>query len=114
MDLWVADFTIAAAVGIYISVGGALLWFATGKWFLPVKQWTDAGRRWIWGGIGLVAVFAATAYGFFYVVLPESGGMTAYVLFFLNSLLIYYLSTLLASPPSYKYTPFGASTLRKF
>lgn len=114
LNFWVSDFMRAAATGVWMSGGGSLIWYLLTRWAFPVLDWGSAGRRLLWGGVGGVTVAISTVYGFYYVPYAESGGVVAYTLFFGNSLVIYYLSTAFASPPSYKYTPVGARSLRFF
>lgn len=111
---WINDFMNAAAHGIWISVAGSLIWFSLARWLFGILDWRSSGKRGIWTVIGLIAVTVSTVYGFYYVPSARSGGIIAYSFFFTNSMLIYYLSTVMGSPPSYKYTPIGARILRVF
>jgi len=112
LGVWVADFMQAVAFGVWGSGGGALIWYLLTRWAFPVLDWRNAGRRFLWVGVGVITVVVCTVYGFYYVPYAESGGPIAYSLFFFNSTAIYYFSTVFASPPSYKYTPAGSQSLR--
>lgn len=113
LGVLVADFMQAAAVGIWASGVGALTWYSLAQWVFPVMDCRNAGRRFLWVGIGVVTVIACTVYGFYYMPHAQSGGPVAYTFFLVNSAAIYYFSTVFASPPSYKYTPVGAQFLRR-
>jgi len=114
LGVWVADFMQAVAAGVWGSGGGALIWYIVTRWAIPVSNWRNAGRRFLWIGIGVLTVVVCTVYGFYYVPYAEAGGPIAYSLFFVNSAVIYYFTTVFASPPSYKYTPVGSQSLRVF
>jgi hypothetical protein len=111
---WVNDFMNAAAHGVWISAAGSAFWFSLARWLFGVLDWRSSGRRTTWTITGLITVTIATVYGFYYVPSAESGGVIAYSFFFANSVLIYYVSTVMGSPPSYKYTPVGARVFRVF
>lgn len=111
---WINDFMNAAAHAVWISAAGSIIWFSLARWLFGVLDWRSSGKRATWIVIGLIIVTISTVYGFYYVPSAESGGIIAYSFFFVNSVLIYYVSTALGSPPSYKYTPVGARILRVF
>lgn len=111
---WINDFMNAAAYGVWISAAGSIIWFSLARWAFEILDWRSSGKRAIWIVTGLITVTISTVYGFYYVPSAESGGIVAYSFFFVNSVLIYYLSTALGSPPSYKYAPVGARILRVF
>lgn len=114
LPFYIADFMSAAAFGVWASAAGSFFWFLFARWISGVVDWRSSGKRSIWAVLGVLTVAVCTVYGFYYVPIAESGGAIAYTLFLVNSSLIYYMSTTLASPPSYKYTPYGARTLRIF
>lgn len=114
LTFWIADFMNAASLGLWGSVAGSFGWFAFAQWISKVLDWRSSGKRIIWGALGALTVGICTAWGFYYVPIAESGGPVAYSFFFLNSALIYYMSTALASPPSHKYSPYGAKAIRVF
>lgn len=114
LDVWLGDFTRAATYGVGGASVGTLLWYICTEWFFSVQDWRNAGRRGLWAGIGVVTLIVCTA-GSIYVVPPlRTGGLVTYTLFGVNAILVYYLVTVFATPPSYKYTPLGSNALRVF
>lgn len=112
LGVWIDDFMLASSHVLWISVVGALGWFLLTSLALRVSDWKSAGKRLLWIGVFASVVTVSTVYGFYYVPSTQSGGSIAYLFFAANSAAIYYFSTVLASPPAYKYTPVGAEALR--
>lgn len=112
LDAWIDLFRVWAAIGIVISVSAALLWFALGQWVFSMNQWTTANnKRTVWFILGVVALAAALP-GMLLMPAVEENGSLTWPLFIANNLAVFYLSTLLLSPSSFKYTPVGGSVVR--
>lgn len=112
LDTWRELFTYWAALGIAISLTAALLWFALGQWVFSMNRWTTANnKRKVWLMLGAVALAAALP-GILFMPIVQEGGRMAWPFFILNNLGVFYFSTLILSPSSFKYTPIGSSFLR--
>lgn len=112
LDAWLESFNYWAAIGIVISLSAALLWFALGQWVFSMNQWTAANnKRVVWFILGAVALAAALP-GMFLMPTVQEGGRWAWPFYLANNLAVFYFSTLLLSPSSFKYMPLGASFLR--
>jgi len=109
LDAWRELFSWWAAIGIIISVSAALLWFALGQWVFSMDRWTTANnKRTVWLILGAVALAAALP-GIFLMPPVQEGGRLAWPFYLINNVAVFYLSTLLLSPASFKYTPWGGS-----
>jgi len=114
LDVWLSDFTRASTYGIGVAVIGSLIWYLCTGWILGVRNWRKAGRRWLWFGVGVGTVVVSTVIGIYLVPPLRTGELATYAFFAVNSILVYYLITVFATPPSYKYSPAGATSLRVF
>ncbi len=111
LDEWRDLFSYWAAIGIIISVSAALLWFALGQWVFSMNRWTTANnKRSVWLMLGAVALAAAVP-GILMMPAVQEGGRLAWPLYLINNLVVFYLSTLIFSPSSFKYTPLGGRFL---
>jgi hypothetical protein len=112
LDAWRELFSYWAAIGIIISVSAALLWFALGQWVFSMNHWTTANnKRTVWLILGAAALAAAVP-GILLMPVVQEGGRLAWPLYLINNLGVFYVSTLLLSPSSFKYTPWGGSFMR--
>jgi hypothetical protein len=112
LDDWLVLFSYWAAIGISISGIAALLWFWLGQWVFSMNRWTTANnKRSVWLMLGAIALAAALP-GIFLMPAVQEGGRLAWPFFLVNNLGVYYFSTLIFSPASFKYTPVGAGFLR--
>jgi hypothetical protein len=112
LDEWRDLFSYWAAIGIIISVAAALLWFGLGQWVFSMDRWTTANnKRSVWLMLGALALAAAIP-GIVMMPVVQEGGRLAWPLYLLNNLIVFFVSTLIFSPSSFKYTPVGASFLR--
>ena len=112
LDTWRELFTYWAALGIAISLTAALLWFALGQWVFSMNRWTTANnKRTVWFILAAVALAAALP-GMLLMPVVQEGGRKAWPFYLLNNLVVFYFSTLLWSPSSFKYTPLGGSFMR--
>ena len=78
-----------------------------------VNQWSEAGKRVVWSLLLLIPLAAIVVSS---ILTPQAqvGLLWAYLFYFLNGVLVYYFATALFSPSAFKYTPPGASTLRRW
>lgn len=112
---WKASFQYWARVVAVAACLMSIVWYILGQWCFKLNKVKDAGKRLWWGLLGLVTI-AFIIVAFMRLAQAESGpGLyLAYLFFFLNAFVCYYLLTLLFSPPSFKYTPVGASAIRRW
>lgn len=113
IEEWLDDFKYWAAIGIGASLATSLLWYVLGQWFFPVDNWAASQRRPVWG---LLFIFPAAVAIVSTVVTgqPQEGWAYAPLFYLLNGILAYYMQTVFFSPSSFKYTPLGASKLRRW
>jgi hypothetical protein len=111
LNEWLGIFRNWAAFGIGTAWVSALLWFALGQWGRSLNSWRNAGKRGIWLLLSLPPL-AAFIMSWLLTPAVQEGGLYAAGFYLANNILVYYLATLLCSPSSFKYTPFGASALR--
>ena len=112
MEQWKASFEHWAKIGVYVAGGASLLWYVVAQLLLKVNKSQNAGKRWIWAVFFLFPI-GAIVVGIFFVERAENMFWTN-LFFIVNGLLGYYLATLLFSPSSFKYTPLGASQIRRW
>lgn len=113
LEEWLENFRRWAIVGIASSLVAALLWYAVAAWAFKVNSWRRANKRAIWSLLFLIPV-AGIVTGFVFIQQAQEGALSAYLFVVVNGLACYYLQTALFSPSSFKYTPLGASVLRRW
>ena len=112
-EIWLDSFRTWATFGIFGSFVASLLWYVLGQGGFKVNNWRRSGKRTIW--LLLIAVpFALFVLGCVFTSRPQEGALYAYLFYFLNSHLTYYIGTSFFSPSSYMYTPIGASKVRRW
>jgi len=111
LDDWREAFRFWANLGITASLVCALIWFALGQWGFSLNYWARAGRRPAWLALLVLALLAAVP-GAVLTPTTQEWGRLSVAFYVANNDLVYYLATLFCSPPSYKYTPFGATAVR--
>jgi hypothetical protein len=110
---WLLRFSNLAFYGIVASAAASLLWYVLGQWFFKVDDWRKANQRVIWGLLVFVP-FLSFALSWFLTPPAQEGHFFAYICYLVNNLVIYILATVLFSPAAYKYTPLGASAIRRY
>jgi hypothetical protein len=111
LDEWREAFRNWANLGIGVALAAALLWFVAGQWFYSLNHWAAAGRRGMWLTLLVVAALGA-APGALLTPAAQEWGRLSLAFYVLNNCALYYFATLLCSPPSYKYTPYGSAVVR--
>lgn len=111
---WLDDFKWWATFGIIVASVISLSWYALSILHFKFNYWN---RNYVvyWRLLFFAAVLPPTILG--YLFTPETlfgSGWAAYTFYVFNSILIYYFATALFSPPSVKYTPFGAKYIRRW
>lgn len=112
LEAWLENFRLWGSIGIYSSLAACLLWYLLGQWFFKVNNWKESGKRPIWYLLILIP-FTAFVLSCVFTSQTQEGAWLAYLFYFLNNHLTYYLGTTFFSPSSFKYTPLGASKLRR-
>lgn len=113
IEEWLDSFRRWGTIGISVSAATGLFWYVLGQGFFDVNRWTEANRRPIWLLLFFCPVIAGVL-GIVFTKQAQQGAWAAFLFYFLNSTLCYYLETALFSPSSFKYTPLGASKLRRW
>jgi len=111
LDQWLESFKMWAGMGIAAAFLASFLWYVVAQIVYRVNNLSDAATRVVWFLFMLIPALMATA-GSIFTRQAQAGMTWAYVFYFLNSLLCYYVATVFFSPSSHKYTPLLASALR--
>ncbi|MFL6335835.1 MAG: hypothetical protein ACJ754_21200 [Pyrinomonadaceae bacterium] len=112
LEEWLENFNFWGTVGLGASLLAAVLWYVCGQW-IKLDDWRSANKRPLWAGLAVLA-----AVGIVIAILrtgrAQEGAALAYGFYTLNGLLSYYLATVMFSPTSFKYTPYGATKIRRW
>lgn len=111
---WANEYTKwAGQYGIGITSFGILLWYILAQWVFKVDDYKKSGKRNWWITFFLFPITGVIISLLILVVSPIQSGFFWVVLFsILVPILCYWITTLLFSPSSFKYTPWGASKIR--
>ena len=110
---WLDDFKWSATIGIIVASIVSLFWYALSVLRLKFNHWN---RNYVvyWRLLFFGAVLPPTIFGYLFTRETLFGSGWAYTFYALNSILIYYVTSAFFSPPSVKYTPFGAKYIRRW
>ena len=111
MDQWMESFEFWALVCVGAAVAASFLWYGFGQNVFKANGEKSYGKRGLWGFLFILPV-CAVIFSIFLIEEAESSLWLAYLCFVVNALLPYYVSTVLFSPVSVKYTPIGAERIR--
>lgn len=112
-DAYRLSFRNWALMVMVISFLSAVAWYGLAEWNFRISTPVTPSRRLIWAlwlAVTILAAFAAEFLG------PQasSNSYIPTLFYFLGGAGFYYLATMLFSPVSYKYTPLGASAVRRW
>lgn len=111
LDDWRAVFRNWASLGISVALVAALTWFVLGQWVFSLNHWAKADKRTTWLALLVLSLLAALP-GVLLTPTTQEWGRLSLAFYVADNFSVYYLTTLLCSPPSYKYTPYGAMAVR--
>jgi hypothetical protein len=112
IEQWKADFQIWA-LGLVVVAGMTIvLWYVLAQRFFKIEKPQSTEKRWIWILFFLLPIISVIVAGVFFAGRAESRFVLPF--FVLNGVGPYYLATLLFSPSSFKYIPWGASRIRRW
>ena len=113
LDEWIDTFHFWGSTGIFISTIASLIWYILGQWCWRIDNKEDADKRVTWA---FLIIFPVLAFIIAELFTPNAGlaSFIAFAFYSLGNILIYYLTTAFFSPSAFKYTPWGASKIRKF
>lgn len=111
LDQWMESFELWALVCVGAAVAASFLWYGFGQNVFNANSGKSYGKRGLWGFL-FVLPMCAVIFSIFLIEEAESSLWLAYLCFVVNGLLPYYVSTVLFSPVSVKYTPIGAEGIR--
>lgn len=112
LEAWIDTFRQWASTGIAASLTAALMWYFIAQWIFKVRSWKYAGKRPVWYLLFIIPILISVLSCVFTSQTQEAI-LFAYIFYFVNNLLVFYLATVLFSPSSFMYTPLGARTLRR-
>lgn len=113
LEEWLDSFELWATCGIVISLLASIGWYALGQWGYNISTWKETDKRPIWWLFFLISLIGV-ALGMLLAKRAQEGMALAYLFYFINGALSFYLETALFSPLSFKYTPIGASKIRRW
>lgn len=108
---WISSFQKWAILCVVIAGLASLFWYVWAQWGFKINRREGHGKRLLWVLLFVVPIIIIIV-SCIYVEEAKNSPWLAYLFFALNGLLPYYLTTLLFSPSSFKYAPFGAKLLR--
>lgn len=106
MDQWMESFELWALVCVVAAIAAGFLWYVFGQNVFNANGGKSYGKRGIWGFLFILPM-CAVVFSILLIEEAESSLWLAYLCFVVNGLLPYYVSTVLFSPVSVKYTPIG-------
>ena len=106
LDQWMESFELWALVCVGAAAVASFLWYGFGQNVFKANGGKSYGKRGLWGFLFFLPA-CAIIFSIFLIEETESSLWLAYLFFAVNGLLPYYLSTVLFSPVSVKYTPIG-------
>ncbi|MEN3332419.1 MAG: hypothetical protein V7641_1784 [Blastocatellia bacterium] len=113
LEEWLDSFKFWGTVGILSALAAALVWYILGQLIFKINNWRDSGKRVFWFLLLLLPIIAVVL-GIVFTKQAQEGAIFAYLFYALNWVLCYYLATALCSPSAFKYTPPGASAIRRW
>ena len=111
MTQWLESFELWARVCVGAAAVASFLWYGLGQNVFSANGGKSYGKRDLWGFLFILPV-CAVIFSILLIEEAESSLWLAYLCFIVNGLLPYYVSTILFSPVSVKYTPIGAKGTR--
>jgi len=110
---WVSEYIKWAGwYGISITAFGNLLWYVLAQWVFHVDEYKKSEKRRVWISFFLFPIAGVIISLLRLVFNPIQSGIPWVVLVSLVPILCYWITTLLFSPSSFKYNPWGASAIR--
>jgi hypothetical protein len=110
---WASEYIKWAGLyGIGITALGNLLWYVLAQWVFHVDEYKKSEKRKVWISFFLFPIAGVIISLMILVFNPIQSGIPWVVLFSLVPILCYWITTLLFSPSSFKYNPWGASAIR--
>jgi hypothetical protein len=113
MDDWRLLFRYWSIFGIVIAALSAMVWFVFGQWSVNLNNWTKANKKRVIWLLFLLLPCAAFVTAWLLTPPLQEGAMVVTVFYLLNNIAVYFFATILFSPSSFKYTPWGAASLRR-
>lgn len=113
LDAWINEFYEIALTTIITAFFGVLIWYLIGYYRYRISRWTQAKGFLAWLLIFIGTIVAVFVYGYYFTRPTEDlGKHLACLFYFINTGLIYWLSTAIFSPPAVKYVAPGSIRLR--
>ena len=106
LDQWMESFELWALVCVGAAVAASFLWYGFGQNVFKANGGKSYGKRGWWLFLSVLPA-CAIIFSILLIEEAESSLWLAYLCFVVNGLLPYYVSTVLFSPVSVKYTPIG-------
>ena len=114
LESWTESFIKGAQYAVVASGILALIWSGFSM-ALNISKWPDTNSlRLRWLILLIIATIATGVLALLYIPAVQTGGgkILAYVFYFFNLFVTYWLATALFSPPIVKYIPLGSKRIR--
>ena len=113
IEKWKANFQLWAFICVLAATAASILWYILAQWVFKINRWEDTEKRSVWLLLFLLPG-AAIIVSIILVGWTKNGLRLDLCLFFALNMFSYYFSTVLFSPSSFKFTPMGAKSLRRW
>ena len=113
LEEWLDSFRRWGTTGLAFSLAAGVGWYALGQWGFRLDALRETSKRPLWGLFFLLPLLGVIL-GIVLTQRAQEGGALAYLFYFINGMSSYYLETALFSPSAFKYTPIGASKIRRW
>ena len=105
LDDWVDKFRyLTINRNMWTAIICVFLWYVYGQFICNLNEWQKSKQFVKWFLLFVVTV-GSVVVAIYETPVAEEGLLLAYSFYFINSSILYYIITLLFSPPSFKYTP---------
>lgn len=110
---WLQKFKEWSTIIIAVSLITSMTWYIWLKWFTKCNDWMKSDKRTLWYALFIPVV------GFIIAAIVitrepiQANGWIAYLLYGLNGIISFYLSTAFFSPPAFKYAPLFSEKIRR-
>ena len=109
---WVGSFIGWAHFCVVSAAIASLLWYGLAQWVFKIRKWEDTEKRPWWIALCILPLAAIIASCIFVKRAEDGLRLEQCIFFLINGLFSYYISTVLFSPSSFKYTPVLAKRIR--
>ncbi len=108
-DMWLDDFSGNGLYHIFTALIFTIAWHTIGFFYYRINDWTKAGGRLVWLTLLVLMLLSIAVIGWQTTLYTEDWGRDlALLAYLLNAIIIFYASSVFASPTTVKFAPPGA------